>query len=1077
MFDTNVLQPSRQHLNMSTNTNPSSGMTAPSVQTARPPILRGQQPPIPLERFLVRSIHQSYPLENIELPNRLGSDVIIAPPDGGGGSSTGSPATSAFPEIPQSMDGAIPTISPDLETPVMHVSPIGGSHILVQAGAPPASSAVTPIMSDIYDPTYLLHLDDPNFADSQIIAERLRNDTSGDAYRRSVQEKLTSGKKKDVKELKDLDGYVDEDGYVVEWQKESNKAIERHALGEATYFTAIAIVALASPSYQSGSWEAQNANKAISKFLDVLENKSWGNIDGSGWSHPIRHPAWFEYYGTVGKRNRPMSRDAFNQIVLACYYAYKCTHGSPTIQQQAQSLLQKWVNYLAAHSSVLHSNFIQGEFEKEEVDGKSRYTNLFANKEHTERITAAGPETYTLWSHELWALRNCAIALGIPHLTIVPALDLGTKIEELYILPFIRQGGDAIERLYDILHYEKDFSLDLIPNWKKSRVSGTFSVGLLPSIPKKLARNLFERALRGQLLLIFETHSDFKGVIGRSLQPLKEFFFAPELLGIVEELLSELLQWADPVALAEMADFLLALQIGKATYKPDSAGYTFWAFIMELEARPHLRIVLEPLALDYFTHLVQKDNANGLWAWIAGRNDVVAQHLALFESQEEDHWVHYAYGENPYKKWTGMTKEKEPKDETKFRCCRVDYLVLKNLAQRGLPEIPPTTVSFKTFFDFAEKLFQLFIESVLRDALGLGYVRDFLDALGNTVREIFTSDAVEQVIRLATGDVIKNVFRLSGEVEQAVWAADGTFRDLRRYAKIAEDGLVDVADLVESQIRALDGTLEIWNWNPGKVLTQYAKYIGIPASGATSEVLRTVLLARDSLGAVSQWVHDAGVLRTFTQWSSSDISGHARAAERSLQMVRSATGELLQWTFHPDGALKEFSRWLTSSIDGAAEGIDMAFVSLLRLVSIYWSDVVRQHALRKLGGQLDVIYWTGGVFQKSLSWAVSTVTGASQAINCTLLQLRMPDGIFDQWELANGEIARFMRWQRSTVTGVAEAIDQTLRIEREGEKIVKHVFKEGVAVASQILDAAGNVLSDVVDAIGGFFKPITHWHW
>lgn len=136
-----------------------------------------------------------------------------------------------------------------------------------------------------------------------------------------------------------------------------------------------------------------------------------------------------------------------------------------------------------------------------------------------------------------------------------------------------------------------------------------------------------------------------------------------------------------------------------------------------------------------------------------------------------------------------------------------------------------------------------------------------------------------------------------------------------------------------------------------------------------------------------------------------------------------------------------------------------------------------QHALRGLGGQLDVIHWTQGVFQRSLSWTSSTLAGMAQAIDCTLFQLRLPDGVLDQWELARNVITNYTRWQRSTVAGSAEAIDQILRIEREGEKIVKHVFKEGIAVTSQLLDAAGNVVSNLAKAIGGIFKPIKHWHW
>ena len=892
---------------------------------AVPPILRGQEAPIPAQRLFTFSSHPNFPLDHIEMPwdQPDGEAIVDALPHAVGGSSA---PTSPFPEIPQKLDGTIPVPPSDLETPVLHVNPRVGSHVLVQAGEPPSVPAAIPISSDVYHPMVLLQTDKQDSLTEEIAASFLQMNNSDDGRRRSVQEKLTSFKNPAATNLDELNGYIDTDGYVVEWQMDSDKSIRGHALGEATYFTAITVVGLASAPYAPGSWAAQNAGEAISRFLDVLENKSWGNTDADGWSHPIRHPAWFEYYGNGGKRNRPMSRDAFNQIVLACFYAYKCTHGTSKIQHQAQSLLQKWITYLAAHSWVLHSNFIQNEFETEKVDGKSKFANLFADESHMGRITAFGQETYALWPHELWALRNCAMALNIPHLAIAPALNFAVEIEELYILPLVRQSGDVIEWLYDRLQFHQHFSLDLVPGWKKSRVSGTFSIGLLPPITKRVARDLFERTVRDQLLLAFNTKRDFEGIIRRCLQPLAEFFFVPELLGIVETLMSEILPWANPAVLAEIHDFLVALQISKLAYKPESVGYSFWASAMELEARPYLRVLFEPLSRDYFGFLAKSNNPNGLWAWLAGRNDVVAEQLLLFESQAEDYWVHYAYGENPYNEWRGKTKDKEPF----VRCSRLDYLVLRNLAQRGRPSIPPSSVSFDIFVKLAEKLFKEFIDGILRDVLGLGYVREFVDAAGKVVREVFTSDTVEQVIRLADGAVLKNVFRPSGEVEQVHWDANGTFQSLSRYAKIAENGVVDVADMIENRIRGFDGVLEIWNWTEGKVLTQYVKYVGTPLSGAASAILRTVLIVRDISGALTQWIHATGVLQSFTKWVSSDIMGYAKAIDCTLQTVRAATAELLQWTFHPDGALKEFSRWLQSTLEGGAEGIDMVFVGLHR---------------------------------------------------------------------------------------------------------------------------------------------------
>jgi hypothetical protein len=136
-------------------------------------------------------------------------------------------------------------------------------------------------------------------------------------YKSKVQQQLTT-----VRDLSDLTstlettGYLDEHGYLIEWNKISDECGKQimgpHAEGEATYFTAIALVALASGNYNQDSWEAQNANHYIENFLDVLENKSWGNKEASGETHPIRHPDWVEYYGNDQMRQRPLSKDSFS---------------------------------------------------------------------------------------------------------------------------------------------------------------------------------------------------------------------------------------------------------------------------------------------------------------------------------------------------------------------------------------------------------------------------------------------------------------------------------------------------------------------------------------------------------------------------------------------------------------------------------------------------------------------------------------------------------------------------------------------------------------------------------------------
>ncbi len=81
-------------------------------------------------------------------------------------------------------------------------------------------------------------------------------------------------------------GYLDKHGYLIEWNRvttvRGTQEMRPHALGEGTYFTALAVVALASGNHAQDTWEASNADDSISRFLDVLTNKSWGNMDELG---------------------------------------------------------------------------------------------------------------------------------------------------------------------------------------------------------------------------------------------------------------------------------------------------------------------------------------------------------------------------------------------------------------------------------------------------------------------------------------------------------------------------------------------------------------------------------------------------------------------------------------------------------------------------------------------------------------------------------------------------------------------------------------------------------------------------
>lgn len=839
--------------------------------------------------------------------------------------------SSAFPSIPDDINGFIPESG--IESPSTDITyPYTGTFPVPAAAMPEREEFSPPEVDNVYNLEESLESQASEEQNDTIeVADETFNMSTDNDYKSKVQQQLTT-----VRDLSDLTstlettGYLDKHGYLIEWNKVrdefGNRIMGPHAEGEATYFTAIALVALASGNYKQDSWEAQNANHYIGNFLDVLENKSWGNKEASGDAHPIRHPDWVEFYGNGQMRQRPLSKDSFGQIVLACYYAYKCPNSSDKVRQRAKSLLDKWIRYLGSHRWLIHSNYIPGEFEK----AGREHANIFEDAKHTNRVTWVGAESFLLYPHELWALKNCAIAIGVPSESIIPGVAFPFAVDGGIIAPaldeLLRYTGDAIEHLYDKLNYSKKWSLDLVPGWKDSRVSGTFSVGAFGHLSKSEVRRIFEAGVRDTVLSSFKLGTGIGSIMDNVMRPISPFLYAPEMNAIVRELINQLCPWLDPTMLEQWVAFATALDGTKQGYKESTAGYAVWPFIMEMESRPYLRVLLEPQLRDFFGFLAQKDNPNGTWAWIARRHDVVSEQIGVFEaSRNVLNWRGYAYGENAYNKWI---KEKTAEQDPERFCSRVDYLVLKNLAEKGLPEIPGALrLSFKGFLDLAVRLFRDMLDKIWDDFRNGGYLRRWVDDLQNIITDMFTPDKISQIIARPTGELAKVVYRPDGIVQ--IWKSGptGTFQSFNVFAK-AENGLGHVDNLIEAQERLIDGTLKFWKWGPGRTLEGFGKYIGVPDSGLVSGATKVVGVARSALGEVQQVIRSIdGTIQSITNWADGDINGFAKASQRTAQKVCTAAGELLQFTYHPGGSLKEFSKWSKCRPDLSAEAADQVKVS------------------------------------------------------------------------------------------------------------------------------------------------------
>lgn len=230
---------------------------------------------------------------------------------------------------------------------------------------------------------------------------------------------------------------------------------------------------------------------------------------------------------------------------------------------------------------------------------------------------------------------------------------------------------------------------------------------------------------------------------------------------------------------------------------------------MEIESRSYMRMLLEPSFRDFFGFLSKKDNPNGIWAWLAHRQDVVLEQIARFEeSGDVQTWRGYAYGETAYNEWVKKTSEQNP---DYFRS-RVDYLVLSNLAKKGLPEMGVKEASFKAFLDFAGEVLRKMLQKIQDDLKAqLKHVRGWIDHLGREVEETFSADEATRVIQSATGEIAKVRFWPDGGLRITRWAATHAFESFHEFMKMSESGMAHVDDVLGAQERLIDGTLRYWS--------------------------------------------------------------------------------------------------------------------------------------------------------------------------------------------------------------------------------------------------------------------------
>ncbi|CAG9983045.1 unnamed protein product [Clonostachys byssicola] len=944
-----------------------------------------------------------------------------------------------------------------------------------------------PVPGDIQQPAVesnlpgFLALDVPQFADASSISIPAPEVVEKFTFRLSGLDEQTYKKKV----LLGLDGMATFDSLYFNYQ-------------DATYFTAIAAAAYALDSYES---PRENTNQVLGGLLDVLSEKSWGNRDSQGVTHPIRHPDWQEIHTSGIVRQRPMSKDAFGPIVAACYYAFNSPNTSGTVRVKAKNLINHWVTYLSTHNWTLHTNYLPGEFEKvpgEKDPGDTtappdRYKNIrsYENGKEGGPSRYLGPESFLLLPCELYSLKHCAESLSVPN-NIAPWINasfaIGSNIPYHILPPVVAAARDGLRYVLDHLEFEKRYRIELIPGWEKGDLKGKLSLSI-PESQKAAILDAFEKAIYEMLDPLFRDPTSIGSqgspIYPKAIRKLVPFFPGDlrvlPLNEILQDLLAQAMPWLQDDLLFEYLAFQLTFdpriknklgvvalsgasvpglyfgwKVGTApTEPPDAslAGYTFWSMLMELETRPILNCLLRPLSGNHFGALKAAQNPNGLWAAVCEDRaaiDTAIQNFLNLGAPSLDSKP-YAWSKN-YGEW--LDKKDDPMSS------RLDYLILRALIDKGVPRrVPLSLSSLQIFVDAAESLIRNIILSAIDEFKKTGkYYVMVTDAAGAVVQDLMdASVGFVRNIWKAGEQTSSTLHKLAGQVEQWRWrSSQGGLAGYTRWAKAPIEGLPPFSDLLEHHIRDLDGALRVWKWGDNMRFKEFAKFATSGVDGAIDEAQKVIQQVRDLDGRLHQWISSRGQLRSYLGWIDAAAGGSVAINSCVLHVVRDLAGGLKRWEYNAGHVLKNFNHWATSDSLGNSD-----------------PSKLLQSTVRDPAGFLIQSIFSSGALQKEFHWASSSIQGIGRSADCILVQVRDLDNAIHQWTLGGGVVKKYEKWAKADRNGGASSNDLVKIVERlpEGKFIVISV-KAGIQVAQKTTDGLGHVLKETGKILDQTTKPV-----
>ncbi len=703
---------------------------------------------------------------------------------------------------------------------------------------------------------------------------------------------------------------------------------ETHGDGEGTLFTAIAAIAIATGNYHQDEWESAEANTALEELLGTLMTESWGNRDGMGREHPIRHSQVLDYDKARNAfRQSPMTKDSFGAIVAAAHYAYDNPHSTPAVRQLARDLMTKWSEYLVLNQWRTHSNYIAGEFDSEEREktdpntGEKKNYDVYKHifNENGEHKTFKGPEGFLLLPHEIYAFQNVAADMGIATnpwtvLSAMPAAFIQTIGD--VAAPYLGDAaGQGIGYILDRLNFGRDYDIKVnlggrevsvlkgnysigIPQGTRDRIVTEFSHFITDAIQEAIRSYNFQDQFR-----LDDFQSQSGDLVGLALNRILDLL--PDQLGkdswrsILTGAVQQVLPWLSYSGLIETGTFIVTLQtlkddkvFDRFESKPDVASYTMWSYATEFETRPEMADLLKPFVQEFFSFLRADGNPNSLWAWLAEDKGRVNEHLRMFELRMSDPVNNggtlsseFAYSSTKFNEFLSRT------GDTNKLFPRLDYIVLQGLAEKGPPRGVSDVVSDwgKKFADAAEKAFGQFVEGVKEGVRKAGeYVKEQWDAAGGYIKERWD----------AAGNYLVERRDAAGKYVTERWDAAGNY--------VQERG--DAAGKYYTEQRDAAGAVLSKGWKDGSRWVSQT----LDKSG---QVLKEWIYYDDAGQKIYQWRTWAnGKLTNFEQYTTSgliEINKYISTSGKWVSQTLDSAGKVLkEWIYYDDAGQKIY-QWRT----------------------------------------------------------------------------------------------------------------------------------------------------------------------